>query len=372
MINKKDNFKDALRLKVLRSVSELMDEGYELENFDMHFNASDDIDNSKWKSMHHSINIYKSEIANTLTECSMDSYGLSSILLLLPYLERYTNLIVINGKPANKQDMYQILKYSKNKVDSILNILVDKDLIRKVKSGNSCNYYLNPHLALNGEYVDVDTKLMFRRDCHINDLPQCKDGTVRVDTYKVENDGHAIRESFNTIKRYNNNNNTPPNKTSFDAVSEVGTAVDLEKRLNIKYSDIVSGVLNEETNFSFYNKGTDMMGDTCNSQMEINITNYFIKNNIDFKKEVLYSDVLPNPNDKRRFDWKATIHGNVYYIEYFGMYGSNKGKMFEEYKCQTQRKIRDIHNANLTEQCLFIFPNDLKNKTIEEYFTSII
>ena len=111
----------------------------------------------------------------------------------------------------------------------------------------------------------------------------------------------------------------------------------------------------------------DLNGDLCKSKPEMYITNYFINNNIWYEKEPSYSEIIDGLN--QRFDWKININNTYYYVEYFGLYSrNNSSKMVREYKVKLHKKIKVLYKNNKISNCIFIFPNDLKNKLLEEIF----
>ncbi len=110
----------------------------------------------------------------------------------------------------------------------------------------------------------------------------------------------------------------------------------------------------------------DDNSELCRSLAERDITNYLIRNHIQYKKEISYSTIIQG--DTRRFDWKACLGGVNYLIEYFGLY-NNGGSFIEvKYRERTRRKIRDLYKAGVIDQCIFIFPYDIANKTLDEIF----
>lgn len=119
----------------------------------------------------------------------------------------------------------------------------------------------------------------------------------------------------------------------------------------------------------------DKLGQLCRSIPEKSISNYLIDNSIKFTKEIPYSDVITNSkkNNPRRFDWVIHLNGKRFYVEYFGMYDRNaRGNIGRKYSDKTRKKIKDLYKAGMIDNCIFIFPNDLKNKTLDEIFDEYI
>lgn len=119
----------------------------------------------------------------------------------------------------------------------------------------------------------------------------------------------------------------------------------------------------------------DKLGQLCKSIAEKDISNYFIDNDIKFVKETPYSDVIINNKEgnPRRFDWAIHPNGKEYYVEYFGMYSRDaRGDIGRRYSNKTRKKIKDLYKAGIIDRCIFIFPNDLKTKTLDEIFSKYI
>ena len=67
------------------------------------------------------------------------------------------------------------------------------------------------------------------------------------------------------------------------------------------------------------------------------------------------------------------MNDKIYYIEYFGMYSRNpKGKIMKKYKTRTKYKIKLLYKYNFIDKCIFIFPWDIKHKTLDEIFEPYI
>ncbi len=119
----------------------------------------------------------------------------------------------------------------------------------------------------------------------------------------------------------------------------------------------------------------DKEGGLCKSVAEKNITNYLLDEQIIFYKETPYSELITNERESnpRRFDWKVIANNNVYYIEYFGMYDKKpRGDIGRRYVKRTRKKIKDLYKAGVVDKCIFIFPYDLENKTLDDIFAEYI
>lgn len=116
----------------------------------------------------------------------------------------------------------------------------------------------------------------------------------------------------------------------------------------------------------------DNNGGKCRSYMECVITNFFIDNDIAYIKEALYKELIQN--DTRRFDWKLTIDDKIYYVEYAGIYYPNKmySGFNKNYVNKIDGKIKDLKDGGNYDKCLFIFPEDIKTKSLKEIFESFL
>lgn len=114
----------------------------------------------------------------------------------------------------------------------------------------------------------------------------------------------------------------------------------------------------------------DNLGGLCRSYAERDIANYFISNNIRFDKEPRYNEIIKNQSYRKRFDWKIYIDDKTYFfVEYFGMFTSQKNnKIVKRYIKKTRKKIKLLYKNNCINKCIFIFPWDLKNKTLDQIF----
>lgn len=115
----------------------------------------------------------------------------------------------------------------------------------------------------------------------------------------------------------------------------------------------------------------DNNGDVCNSLTEKKIADYLIKNNIKFKKEVYYKDILKNVKKDYRLDFVLYINDKEYYLEYFGLYSiKNKAEMYVRYVKRTNKKIKLWYKSGLIDSCIFLFPRHTYK--IERHLDSIL
>ena len=148
----------------------------------------------------------------------------------------------------------------------------------------------------------------------------------------------------------------------------------------IKYFNSIRNVcdiLNIDYDLYYKNNATgiicfDNNGDICRSLVERDITNYFISLGLRYDKEVYYSGIISYMGYKR-MDWRLYVEDMVYYIEYFGLYHrSSKRRILKEYTRKAKYKIKKLYQHGYIDNCIFIFPNDIKTKTLDEIFGSVI
>ncbi|MGZ7135888.1 MAG: homing endonuclease associated repeat-containing protein [Methanobacterium sp.] len=103
------------------------------------------------------------------------------------------------------------------------------------------------------------------------------------------------------------------------------------------------------------------LGKICRSVDEVNISNIFIFNNIDYTYEPPYKDVIKTELFCRyKFDWSINLNGKNVYIEYFGLYyPENETEFHTNYADKTHRKIKLCQENNV--DLIDLYPDDLKN-----------
>lgn len=163
--------------------------------------------------------------------------------------------------------------------------------------------------------------------------------------YSIENN-----RSLTYTDIYNNEKIPCPNVFS----ARFGSIENICNILNLEYN-IESG--------GYGNICRDLKGCMCRSIAEQNITNFFINNNIKYEKETPYKNKIKDFNMNYRFDWTINIKQNEYNVEYFGMYNAkSKSKTIKNYVKKAKKKIKLLYKHELINQCIFIFPNDIKPK----------
>ena len=161
MMSNDKSFKMELRNRVGGVVEDLENEGYKREGFALSFKDGNK-DQPKWKPKSHFAKIYNNELVNVIKNYNLDSYELSAILLLLPYVEYETNLIADGGVALNKKSIVKVLDFSENKTDNVLNSLVSKKILARTKVGRNVIFHMNPHLTFRGVWLSPETESIFR------------------------------------------------------------------------------------------------------------------------------------------------------------------------------------------------------------------
>ena len=212
---------------------------------------------------------------------------------------------------------------------------------------SKCNMLFND-IILHLGYVPIGTTTSTRtRDEMLDDFNKLFIKLNRIPTVKDLDKNNGETSNWSTYIRH------------FDSIENIC------KILNIDYDKYY---INKSPGKSCLDKN----GGRCRSFMECIITNYYIDNNIIYEKEPSYSDFIEN--DTRRLDWKLTINNKFYYVEYAGMYYPNKmySHINEKYVNKIDNKIKDLKGVGRYEECLFIFPDDIKTKTLKEIFESFL
>ena len=155
------DFRLVLRDEVSKLVQLMEDSGHDVEGFSLTFNDNKK-SKEKWKSRHHFAKVYNSELVDVIRNYDLDSYELSAILLLLPYVEYETNLIAEGGRALRRKELIKVLQYSENKTIQILDSLVKKKILARTKVGRSVIFHMSPHLAFRGVYLSSETESIFR------------------------------------------------------------------------------------------------------------------------------------------------------------------------------------------------------------------
>ena len=146
----------------------------------------------------------------------------------------------------------------------------------------------------------------------------------------------------------------------------------------VKYFDSIENVCKLlDIDYDKYYKNTgagttclDKNGSKCRSFTECVITNFYIDNGLIYEKEPKYIDITFIKGDRRKFDWSLIVNGKKLFVEYAGMYYPNKKRntINDKYIKKINDKIKDLKDIGVYDQCLFIYPEDIKTKTLKEIF----
>ena len=127
-------------------------------------------------------------------------------------------------------------------------------------------------------------------------------------------------------------------------------------------------LLGIDVNISIFGKakaGISSKGDICLSKAEFLITEFFIKNNIEYMKDIKYKDILPKKKQlcgNKISDWYFPKENII--VEYFGMPEKESYKK----RIEEKRKICNIAKIKLIE----LYRKDLKDKKLKEIFNKYI
>lgn len=100
-------------------------------------------------------------------------------------------------------------------------------------------------------------------------------------------------------------------------------------------------------------------GEVCQSQTELEIAEFLMCNNMSYEKDPSYSEIFGE--DNRKFDFKIFYNEKIYYLEFFGLYGSTKNKAYSK---KADKKVEELKQKGVSDQCLFIYPDMLNEEDI--------
>lgn len=173
-------------------------------------------------------------------------------------------------------------------------------------------------------------------------------------------------------KRFEECGKLPPEKDDGTGIKTMasyrkyfGSLTEICKRIGLDYSKV------EKANGAFGTLCVDAAGNICNSIIEMQIDNFFINEQISFRKEVPYSEIIPGC--RFIFDWAIEWRGRTWYVEYFGLYDAESGNsMIKKYTQKADNKMETLRKSGKQENCFFIFPADVANKSTSEIFAQIL
>lgn len=185
-------------------------------------------------------------------------------------------------------------------------------------------------------------------------------------TTNVRSEEQMLKEFYDLflkLKRipYHNDMNNKDNIASAPTyIRYFGSIENVCKILNIDYKKFYKGSGAGKICF-------DKNGGICKSLEECNITNFYIDNELIYEKQPKYSELIKS--SKKLFDWKLFVNNQWYYIEYAGMYSDKpRGSIGRKYKERLENKIEELTKHRYLDKCLFIYPDDIKTKTLKEIF----
>lgn len=121
-----------------------------------------------------------------------------------------------------------------------------------------------------------------------------------------------------------------------------------------------------DVNISIFGKsiaGISEKGDICSSKAELFITNFFIKHNITYKKEIKYKNIYGfSYEGNKSCDWYFPNESIL--VEYFGLPEK------ESYNRSMQEKINLCKNANMV--LIELYRKDLKEERLKTIFKNYI
>jgi Zn ribbon nucleic-acid-binding protein len=222
---------------------------------------------------------------------------------------------------------------------------------------NNCTLLKVKCMSCGEEFLDTYANFRIHPNCKICTRRNRYTREELLDIYKNIFQKVKHIPSSDDLKRYN-----APQIRTYGRY--FGNTVNLLKILNIdieKYTTKGYGVFCVDNN-----------GDLCHSKEECLISNFLIENKIKFKKETLYKDII-DTSKLYRFDWVIYKNNKQFYVEYFGMYNENKqSKIMRNYCEKTKIKTTILKNANIIDKCILIYPDDIKDKSLNEIFTRIL
>ncbi len=117
----------------------------------------------------------------------------------------------------------------------------------------------------------------------------------------------------------------------------------------------------------------DLNNNKCDSIPEKIISDWFIENGIKNEKYPRYKDYIENEHPQKKFDWLIYVNGEKYFVEYFGLWDNKaRNNYLHKYTKKAKKKIKLLYKNNLHHKTIFIFPSDLKNKTLDDIFYPIL
>ncbi|MNH66526.1 hypothetical protein D3C73_185590 [compost metagenome] len=132
----------------------------------------------------------------------------------------------------------------------------------------------------------------------------------------------------------------------------------LSDRLGLTYLEICEKYLDIIDEHLLGRFCVNREGKICRSSKELLISNFLLTNGLTLSYEPLYKEAIDDFAWNFRFDWRFKFNGNIYYIEYFGLYSEqNRGELFDSYREKTKLKINICKDNKIN--LISLFPSDL-------------
>lgn len=186
---------------------------------------------------------------------------------------------------------------------------------------------------------------------------------------EMANREQMIKNSIEYLKLLSEKLNRVPTVSEFDKFvrkqdKKAFTRRNLCENLNMTYLEVCDGYLDYQSldsNGSYGHMHINKDNKRCKSTDEVNISNIFIDNGIEFIYEPSYKDVIKNEECRYKFDWAIFFNDIKIYVEYFGLYyPSDKSEISTQYVNKTHKKIELCNKNNI--DLISLYPNDLENE----------
>ena len=193
----------------------------------------------------------------------------------------------------------------------------------------------------------------------LNWIPSGSTSMVRTEE-EMLTDFNNLFLKLKRIPYHNDMNNNSDIASAPTYISHFGSIENICKLLDIDYKKYYKGGGAGKICF-------DKNGEKCKSLEECNIANFFIDNELIFIRQPKYKELIED--SKKVFDWKVLINNQWRYVEYAGMYSDKpRGGIGRKYKERLEDKIEILRLNGHLDKCLFIYPEDVKTKTLKEIF----
>jgi len=193
----------------------------------------------------------------------------------------------------------------------------------------------------------------------LNWIPSGSTSMVRTEEEMLR-DFNNLFLKLKRIPYHSDMNNNSDIASAPTYISHFGSIENICKLLDIDYKKYYKGGGAGKICF-------DKNGEKCKSLEECNISNFFIDNELIFVRQPKYKELIED--SKKVFDWKVLINNQWRYVEYAGMYSDKpRGGIGRKYKERLDDKIEILRLNGHLDKCLFIYPEDVKTKTLKEIF----